>query len=176
MRSCDEYPTSVGGFCRVGTGPLLLEIEQERRTSGNSSNRPSRQEYAAPVLCTVELLAYNNKLSAVAGSIGSPGGGFGLYSTCIFILPFFFHVSCSSWGECVQEFDYRKYLIPRRRVLIGGTADGLNVQLILNGSSIGRTYCVTLSNASRAAFERLAQTMWLDGAITSDTKEWEKRI
>jgi hypothetical protein len=45
-------------------------------------------------------------------------------------------------GKCVQEFDYRKYLIPRRRVLIGrsssSSADGLNVQLILNGSSIGR--------------------------------------
>jgi hypothetical protein len=78
-------------------------------------------------------------------------------------------------GKCAQEFDYRKYSIPRRRGLIGRTADGLNVQLILNGSSIAYTDRVTLSNASRVASERLAQTMWLDVGVITTTQKNGKR-
>jgi hypothetical protein len=74
-------------------------------------------------------------------------------------------------GKCVQEFDYRKYLIPRRRVLIGRRQQqqqqqqrrwierSIDTEWLVYWA---RRHRVTLSNASRAASERLAQTMRLD--------------
>lgn len=105
------------------------------------------------------------------------------YRRFIFFCSYISFCSCSLYvfvfigltGKCAQEFDYRKYSIPRRRGLIGRTADGLNVQLILNGSSIAYTDRVTLSNASRVASERLAQTMWLDVGVITTTQKNGKR-